>query len=116
MLTKISKIIALVVFAVVITGCANSDFSHNYLMRGQVVSDSPNNVVVCVGLEDGAKVGQVLNTYHFIINDDNEEGAKSFKKEEKGQVRIEEIIDEHFAKVSVLKGTVNTNDMVQLNK
>ncbi|MFT6246887.1 MAG: major membrane immunogen (membrane-anchored lipoprotein) [Cognaticolwellia sp.] len=116
MLKNISKKIALLAFAIVLTGCANSDFSHNYLMRGQVVSVKPDNVVVCVGLEDGAKVGQVLNTYRFIMNDDNDEGADFFMQVENGQIRIEEIIDEHFAKVSVLKGDVKKNDMVQLNK
>ncbi|TMM42402.1 hypothetical protein [Colwellia ponticola] len=112
----LAKIIALVVFAVVLTGCANSDFSHNYLMRGQVVSDLPNNIVVCVGLDDGAKVGQILNTYRFIMNNNYGRGTRTFTKVEKGQVIIEEIIDQHFAKVSVLKGTVNKSDMVQLNK
>lgn len=116
MFINISKKLALIIFAIVLTGCANSDFSHKYLMRGQVVSVKPGNVVVCVGLEDGAKVGQVLNTYRFVMNDDNDEGADFFMKVENGQVRIEEIIDEHFAKVSVLKGDIKKNDMVQLNK
>jgi hypothetical protein len=31
-------------------------------------------------------------------------------------VKISEIIDEHFAKVSVLKGQIKQSDMVQLNK
>ena len=48
MLTKISKKIALVFFAVVLTGCANSDFSHYYLMPGQVVSSSPDNIIIDV--------------------------------------------------------------------
>jgi hypothetical protein len=85
-------------------------------MRGQVVSASPDNIVVCVGFDDGAKVGQILNTYRFSMNDDTEDGADFFRKVEKGQVIIDEIIDEHFAKVSVLSGTINKFDMVQLNK
>ena len=116
MLTKISKIIALVIFSVVLTGCANSDLSHRYLMRGQVVSATPDNIVVCVGFDDGAKVGQILETYRFTLNDDNDDGADFFQKVEKGQVKIEEIMTEHFAKVSVVKGTVNKFDMVQLKK
>jgi hypothetical protein len=85
-------------------------------MRGQVVSDSPNNIVVCVGLDDGAKVGQVLNTYRFVMNDDNNEGATVFKKVGIGQIKIEKIIDEHFAKITVLKGEIKKFDMVQLDK
>ena len=37
-------------------------------------------------------------------------------KQETGQVRIDELVDEHFAKVTVLKGQVKKHDMVQLNK
>ncbi len=47
MLKNISKKIALVAFAIVLTGCANSNFSHNYLMRGQVVSSSTDNMGFC---------------------------------------------------------------------
>ena len=116
MFTKISKTIALVVFAIVLTGCANSDFSHSYLMRGQVVSVSSDNIIVCVGLDDGAKVGQVLNTYRFELNDKYDEGSDVFKKVEQGQIRIEEVIDQHFAKASVLKGEIKKSDMVELHK
>ena len=116
MLIKTFQNLALTVFFLMLTGCANSDLSHRYLMRGQVVSASPDNIVVCVGFDDGAKVGQILNTYRFSMNDDNEDGADFFRKVEKGQVIIDEIIDEHFAKVSVLSGTINKFDMVQLNK
>ena len=45
MLNKISKVIGFIVFAVVLAGCANSDFSHNYLMRGQVVSASESEAI-----------------------------------------------------------------------
>jgi hypothetical protein len=116
MLIKMSKTIALVVFTLVLTGCANSDFSHNYLMRGQVVSSSPDNIIVCVGLDDGAKVGQILETYRFEMNEDFDEGDDYYKKVVIGQIKIEKIIDEHFAEVTVLKGEIKKFDMVQLNK
>lgn len=104
MFNKISKLMVIAVFSLVVSGCANSDFSHNYLMKGQVISVDDNNIYVCVGLDDGAKVGQILETYRFVMNDDNDEGADFFLKQETGQIRIEELVDEHFAKVSVLEG------------
>jgi len=115
-ISKISKIIALVVFTVVLTGCANSDFSHNYLMKGQVISATDDNIYICVGLNDGAKVGQILEAYRFVMNDDNDEGADFFLKQETGQIRIEELVDEHFAKVSVVEGEIKKHDIVLLNK
>ena len=75
MLSKISKLMVVAVFGLIVSGCANSDFSHKYLMRGQVVSVNDGSIYVCVGLDDGAKVGQVLETYRFVMNDDNDEGA-----------------------------------------
>ena len=116
MLTKISKLLVVAVFGLIVSGCANSDFSHDYLMRGQVITASSDNVVVCVGTSDGAEVGQVLTAYRFVMNDDNDEGAEFFKRVNIGQVKINKIIDEHFAKVTVLKGKIKRNDMVQLNK
>ncbi len=116
MLNKISKIMVVVVFGLIVSGCANSDFSHKYLMRGQVVSVTNNTVVVCVGTSDGAEVGQILNAYRFVMNDDNDEGADLFKRIDIGQVKINEIVDGHFAKVTVLKGDIKQHDMVQLNK
>lgn len=116
MFNKISKLMVIAIFSLIVSGCANSDFSHNYLMKGQVISVDDNNIYVCVGLDDGAKVGQILEAYRFVMNDDNDEGADFFLKQETGQIRIEELVDKHFAKVSVLEGEVKKHDMVLLNK
>lgn len=116
MLNKISKLAVLAMFSIGLTGCANSDFSHEYLMSGQVVSTNNDSVVVCVGEANGAEVGQVLTAYRIVTNDDWEEGATSFKKLDIGQVKINKIINDHFANVIVLKGDIKKHDMVQLNK
>ena len=116
MLTKISKKIALVVFALVLTGCANSDFSHNYLMRGQVVSASTNDIVVCVGLDDGAKVGQELTAYRFFENNNSGEGDEIYEKRSVGKIKIEKIINGHYAKATVVEGKILKHDLVQLDK
>lgn len=116
MLKNISKKIALVAFAIVLTGCANSNFSHNYLMRGQVVSSSTDNMVVCLGLDDGAEVGQELTAYRFFETGNFGEGDETFERKNIGKVKIEKIINEHYAKVKVIEGNVKKHDMVQLNK
>lgn len=116
MLKQLSRILMVTIFGLVVSACANSDFSHNYIMRGQVVSATSDNIYVCVGLEDGAEVGQILDAYRFVMNDDNDEGAALFIKQDIGKVKIDEIVDEHFAKVTVLEGNVKQYDMVELNK
>lgn len=116
MFNKISKLIVIAVFGFIVSGCANSDFSHKYMMKGQVVSTASDNVVVCIGLDDGAKVGQVLDVYTFVMNDENEDESDFFKQEKTGKVKVSSIIDEHFAKVIVLEGEVKRHDMVQLTR
>ena len=63
---------------------------------------------------DGAQVGQILESYSYVMNDDNDEGADFFKRQKTGQVRVEELVDDHFAKVSVLEGVVKKHDLVLL--
>ncbi|MGB1200273.1 MAG: hypothetical protein ACPG5R_01835 [Cognaticolwellia aestuarii] len=116
MLNKISKVMVVAVFSVVLAGCANSDFSHKYLMRGQVITASSDNIVVCVGLDDGAQVGQQLIAYRFYETVSSGEGDDIYEKRNVGKVKIEKIIDEHYAKVSVIEGNIKKHDMVQLNK
>jgi hypothetical protein len=116
MLNKISKLMVVAVFGLIVSGCANSDFSHEYLMRGQVISTSSNNTVVCVGLNDGAEVGQELIAYRFFPTVFGGEGDEIFERRNVGKVKIEKIIDEHYAKVIVVEGDVQKHDMVQLNK
>jgi hypothetical protein len=116
MLKKISKLVVVTIIGFIVSGCANSDFSHNYLMKGQVISVSDDNIYVCVGLDDGAKVGQILETYRFVMNDNNDEGDDFFLKQETGQIIIDELVDKHFAKVTVLEGEVKKHDIVLLNQ
>ena len=59
----------------IVLGCENSDFSHDYLMRGKIITAFSDDVVVCVGTSDGAEFGQVLTAYRFVMNDGNDEGA-----------------------------------------
>lgn len=116
MLNKTSKLVVIALFAIGLAGCANSDFSHEYLMSGQVVStDSDSSLTVCVGEANGAEVGQVLTAYRIVRDLALEEGESSFKKVNIGEVKIDRIVDEHFAKVTVLSGDIKKHDMVQLN-
>ena len=116
MLNKISKLMVLAIFSIGLAGCANSDFSHEYLMRGQVIAASSDNIVICVGLDDGAQVGQELFAFRFFETNNSGEGDDIFERRNIGKVKIEKIIDGHYAKVIVIEGDVKKHDMVQLNK
>tara|TARA_R110001583_G_scaffold116670_1_gene267458 strand:+ start:440 stop:793 length:354 start_codon:yes stop_codon:yes gene_type:complete len=116
MLNKTSKLVVMALFAIGLAGCANSDFSHEYLMSGQVVStDNDSGLTVCVGEANGAEVGQVLTAYRIVSTGATSEGGSAYKKVDIGKVKISKLVDDHFAKVIVLNGDIKKNDMVQLN-
>lgn len=114
MLNKTSKLVVMAIFAIGLAGCANSDFSHEYLMSGQVVS-TDSGVTVCVGEANGAEVGQVLTAYRIVDTGNIGEGDSTFKKVDIGTVKISKLVDDHFAEVTVLNGEIKKHDMVQLN-
>lgn len=91
---------------------------HEYLMRGQVVEISGSKAVVCIGSKDGAQVGQELVAYKVVARSSGG-SAKSPPRWERvkvGSVRIEQVIDEHFATAQVISGPVEVNHVVELNR
>ncbi len=82
---------------------------HSVLMRGQVVDSSGKDVYVCIGAQDGARPGQRLRVYRIT-----KQRHTSFSRETVGTIRIDSIVDEHFAKGTIVAGTATTNNMVEL--
>lgn len=109
-----------VLTAIVLSSAACSTLGgagHQYLMRGQVVEANGNEVVLCVGSRDGAKVSQELTAYKMVSS--NIGGPKNPTRWEKvsvGTVRIEQVVDEHFAQAKVTSGNVQVNNMVELKR
>jgi hypothetical protein len=105
-------------FTTLATGCA-SNFRHEYIMKGQVV-DMPteDSLVVCIGTNDGAEVGQVLDVYRYTYDPAIAEGGgeNPIQSSHTGRVIIEQIFNEHFARAKILEGDIEKYDTVQLNK
>ncbi len=74
---------------------------HGYLMRGSIIEASDSSLYLCIGSKDGASVGQELNVYKIIRVT---AARPTFRREHAGKVKIIEIIDEHFAKATVISG------------
>jgi hypothetical protein len=56
-------------------------------------------------------VGQELEVYKIF---QTRPKAALFRREHTGKVKITEIIDEHFAKATVISGKAEKNDIVEL--
>ena len=86
---------------------------HSYLMKGSIIETSNSDVYLCIGSKDGASVGQELDVYKIP---QTKPEALHFRRVQTGKVRITEIIDEHFARATVISGKAEKNDIVELTR
>lgn len=88
---------------------------HKYVMRGQVVDRAGATVTICVGRADGAEAGQTLTVVRFKTRPGAMKGAPPIiERRDVGEVRIETVVDDHFASGVVVSGRVVKRDMVEL--
>ncbi len=108
-----------VVLLLLTAGCATLESAkHEYIMRGQVLETNGDSAYLCIGSKDGAKVGQEYTVYRYVKvpNPYVRPGAAySFRREQTGEVKITEIVDEHMANAKVVRGNVREHDVVELN-
>ena len=111
----LSTAMVLVLSLAFATAADAAEFIHKYLMRGQVLDVQDNTLVVCIGKEDGAQVGQVLNVVrHKRGPHKHKSSTPNFVRTDIGKVRITSIIDDHYAEATVVDGNVKINDSVEL--
>ena len=85
---------------------AAQTIGHSVFMRGQIVSLSDRQAVLCIGKADGATASQVLDVYRV----GERPGSPN-----KG-MRIDHVFDDHFAHATVLEGAVAKHDIVELRR
>ncbi len=112
----VGALLALLLLAA--TGCASlQTVEHQYIMRGQVLDVTGDMASICIGTQDGAKVGQDLSVYKFVkegyLTTKNQ--IPYFKKEKTGVVKIVDIFDEHYSHAKIISGSVKVHDLVELN-
>lgn len=99
----------------VLGSSATAEVWHRYIMRGQVVEMQGPAVILCVGRAEGAKPGQVLTVVRFIGTPGVSKGAPPVpRRDDVGAVRIDRVIDEHFAEATVVNGQARKFDLVEL--
>ena len=84
------------------------------IMRGTVVEKSEGVVTVCVGRADGAKLGQQLAVVRIMPTGIGAKGGSAWRMRDVGRVQLDEIVDDHFARATVLSGDPQKNDLVEL--
>jgi hypothetical protein len=114
MIKPLSKLGLLVVVLTMLSACANSPFFHQNFMRGQVVSLSGDTAVICIGSHETELQGKSLSVFRVVHDDGEFDGYKGFGREYVGSIVVDSIIDEHFARATVVEGQISKNDMVEL--
>ncbi len=103
----------LLVILVMAIGCASLEAArHKYLMRGQVLEVQDGKAYLCLGTEQGAKVGQVFTVRRYVRIGGQRGG--SYRVDSVGTVKITEV-ESHMANAQIVTGNVKANDIVDLN-
>jgi len=114
---KRSVLYVLLVFLFAMSaGCATlQSAQHKYVMRGSVLDVSDGKAYVCLGTEQGAKVGQEFTVYRYVRTVPPPKGQPpQYKVETVGRVKITQT-DSHMAYAEILNGDVQEKDIVELN-
>lgn len=78
-----------------------------------MVGVDDSEVVVCIGSKDGAKEGQFLNIYRVEYEAGSQNGDGGIRRQNVGELKVDSVIDEHFARAINLKGNVRKRDIVE---
>lgn len=107
----------LAVLFIAVAGCATmQSVEHKYFMKGQVLDVSDGEAYICIGSAEGAKAGQEFSVYRYIrlAYGSSKQKSPSYKRETVGSVKIIQVVDEHYAKASVISGNIQVNDVAEL--
>lgn len=116
MISRVTKFGISIALLTLLVSCANTPFYHKNFMRGQVVSVSGANAVVCIGSYNDELIGSSLNVFAIELDVGVEEGREGFRREHMGVLKIDSIINEHFARATISSGRVTKNNMVELSR
>lgn len=99
------------------SGCASMGTAyHKYVMRGQILEVTGDEVYLCIGSRDGARVGDELEVVKFSSAGGNPKAGPMFRRDKTGMVRITAIVDEHYARATIISGRAGANSVVELER
>ncbi len=99
-------------------GCATlKTAGHEYVMKGQILEVKDGQAYLCIGSSEGAKAGQEFSVYRFskIPGEGAKQGTPSFKRDMVGAVKITQVVHEHYAEASIVRGDVRVHDIAELS-
>lgn len=113
---SVACFVSILFFVGLLAACQESMVFHKAVMRGQVVGVEESDVVLCIGSQDGAQAGQLLRVYRVTSKQSAGKGDVSYRKEYIGELIIDSIIDDHFARANTNSGDIMLHDVVELKQ
>ena len=90
---------------------------HEFVMKGSVIDVAEEGIYFCIGTPEGAKVGEEYDAIHVSRDiSGHPRSAPRFKRVKVGRVKVEEIVDVHYARAKVIEGKVEKGDIISLEK
>lgn len=120
MQTKTLRFALFIVAGSTIHGCS---FSHE-AMHGSVVMTVRNEAHICLGSEDGIRVGELLTVYRttevpltnepMVPDRSGRYNPRSkFSLLKVGTARVTEVLSDHYAAIELVEGEMLPNDIVE---
>lgn len=108
-----------IVIALAALGAASvsaQSIRHRVFMRGSIVDTNSVGPVLCIGRSDGARPGQVLDVYRIVFHPSipGKAATPTYHRKLIGQLRINQVLDDHFAQATITRGRPETHDIVEL--
>jgi hypothetical protein len=110
------RLLLLLMAALMISSYATAQTGyHANIMKGSIIEMQDSKIFICIGSRDGAKVGQELDVYNVGAKPMMYNEPLGFKREHTGKIRIVEILDEHFARATLVFGKAERGYIVELS-
>jgi hypothetical protein len=99
-----------------VSASESTSIVHSTIMRGHVLEADGSDVVICIGSNDGAVVGQELKVIRHTRAKTGPKAIGQFRRSMVGTIRIDEIVDGHYAEATVVSGEAKVLDSVELER
>lgn len=96
-----------------VANAAQPSLYHRVLMRGQVIEQTADRALICIGNEGAAQVGHELTILRHKRAPFNSRGGKR-KAKQVAIARIVELSDSHYAQIALIRGRTRVGDRVRL--
>jgi len=88
---------------------------HRHWMKGSILSAQGQGIYVCIGTEHGAVPGQVLDVVKVVrVRSGSPKAAPRFERRHIGKLRIDEVVNGHFARATLVEGVAREGNIVML--